>query len=330
MTAGKTWLSGPVVSEYLFKTFELLEGRPLDARPRRIGAGVSLVLHLVLFGMVVWVSPKTMTPADQSETEMVAQGIPPHVIELDAPLYALPPEVIRQLAAVRELRPPRRAEFLSEKDTVARGERNPIPKGSSSLPKVTGGSGRVAPLPSTIPAESPSGREAASGRRTVEKPLPPTLPAATAQSAPLAGSSDGLRDSFLAALRGASPLPVPETSGAQQSGVTLEGPPAVNAHAAEEMEQYRRYLEREIQQRWFIPPEAHLLPGPTTVIVIFEVARDGKLLQIRLKQSSGFPALDRAALNAVRLAAPFRPLPSVFLFTSQVFTDKFTYFPPRG
>lgn len=317
------------MSERLFETFDILEGRPLDARPRRIGAGVSLLLHLVLFGMVVVVSPKRMT-AEHSETDTVAQGVPPHIIELDAPLYALPPEVVRQLAAVSELTPPRRAEYLSEKETVARGERNPTPQGSSSLPKVSGGSGRITSLPSTPPTESASGREAGARRRAVEKPLPPTLPSATAQPAPLSGGNDGLRESFLAALRGASPLPVPEVSGAQQSGVTLEGPPSVNARAAEEMEQYRRYLEREIQQRWFIPPEAHLLPGPTTVIVIFEVARDGKLLQIQLKQSSGFPALDRAALNAVRLAAPFRPLPSVFLFTSQVFTDKFTYFPPRG
>ncbi|HXF05426.1 MAG TPA: TonB family protein [Blastocatellia bacterium] len=317
------------MSERLFETFDILEGRPLDARPRRIGASISFLFHLLLFGVMIWVSPKTM-PTEQPETEVVAQGAPPHIIELDAPLYALPPEVVRQLAAVSELTPPRRAEYLSEKETIARGERNPTPQGSSSLPKVSGGSGRIASLPSSPPAESPSERETGARRRAVEKPLPPTLPSATAQSAPLSGNSDGLRESFLAALRGASPLPLPEVSGAQQSGVTLEGPPSVNARAAEEMEQYRRYLEREIQQRWFIPPEAHLLTSPTTVIIIFEVARDGKLLQIRLKQSSGFPALDRAALNAVRLAAPFRPLPSAFLFTSQVFTDKFTYFPPRG
>jgi TonB family protein len=313
---------------FSFETFDALEGRSPDAGPRRIGAGVSVVLHLALVGWMIALSARATGTPEQPAAGTASGGSHPEVIELEGPLYALPPEVIRQLAAVRELVRPRRAEFLSEKDTRARGERNPAPRGSSSLPKVTGASGTVASLPTTA-TESSSSRRTMSHRPVVEKPLPPTLPSATAQSAPLTGTSDSLRETLLA-LRGASPLPVPDVSGAQQSGVTLEGPPSVNAHAAAEIEQYRRYLEREIQQRWFIPPEAHLLPGPTTVIVIFEVARDGKLLQVRLKQSSGVAALDRAALNAIRLAAPFRPLPSVFLFATQVFTDTFTYFPPGG
>lgn len=318
------------MSERIFETFDILEGPSPDARPRRIGMGASVLVHLVLFGTVILLSRQTTGAALQAETDGAGGIASSDVIEVNTPLYALPPEVVRQLAAVSELTRPRRAEFLSEKDTVARGERNPTPQGSSTLPKVTGGSGALASRASSTAPDASREKRATTTLPVVEKPIPPTLPSPTAQSVPLSGGDDALRQSLLAAVRGASSSPVPEVSGAQQSGVTLEGPPSVNARGAEEMEQYRRYLEREIQQRWFIPPEAHLLAGPTTVIVIFEVARDGKLLQIQLKQSSGFPALDRAALNAVRLAAPFRPLPSVFLFTSQVFTDKFTYFPPRG
>jgi TonB family protein len=318
------------MSERIFETFDILEGPLPDVRPRRIGMGASVFVHLVLFGTVILLSRQATGAARQAETDSAGAIASSEVIEVKTPLYALPPEVVRQLAAVSELTRPRRAEFLSEKDTVARGQRNPTPQGSSTLPKVTGGSGTLASLASSTAPDASRGKRARTTLPVVEKPLPPTLPSPTAQSVPLSGGDDALRQSLLAAVRGASSSPVPEVSGAQQSGVTLEGPPSVNAEAAAEMEQYRRYLEREIQQRWFIPPEAHLLPGPTVVIVIFEIARDGKLLQIRLKQSSGLPALDRAALNAIRLAAPFRPLPNVFLFGSQVFTDKFIYFPPQG
>jgi len=159
----------------------------------------------------------------------------------------------------------------------------------------------------------------------------PTLPPAGSRGEALSGGAQrSARDSFIAALRGPGPVPTPEPYGSQQSGVTLEGPPAVNAQAVAAMEEYRAYLERVIQQRWFIPPEANLLEVPVAVELVFEISRDGRLLQLRMRKSSGIAALDRAAMNAVRLAGPFRPLPSIYLFESQMFTDRFIYYPPRG
>lgn len=45
------------------------------------------------------------------------------------------------------------------------------------------------------------------------------------------------------------------------------------------------------------------------VILLFKIAKDGRLLSCSVFKSSGLPNADKAAINAVHLAAPFRPLP---------------------
>jgi TonB family protein len=314
-----------------FQTMLALERGPRLTREARLGALVSTAFHLALLLMVTFFST-TPVPLSSEEAEggSAATGYPrPEIIELDRPFYAPPPEVIRQLAGIEALRPPRHPEFLSERTTVARGEPNPNPMGSSSLPKV---SGRGRALPELIEERPQTVRPAsgASSKGALADPrMAPTLPAPGDRGDALDRRHASIPESVLAAIRGSSAPPGAEAFSNPQSGVTLEGPPSVNAQAVAAMEEYRAYLERAIQQRWFIPPEANLLSAPATVTVVFEVGRDGRLLQLRLRQSSGIPALDRAAINAVRLAAPFRPLPSVYPFESQWFTDRFIYYPPR-
>ncbi|MCS6817515.1 MAG: TonB family protein [Blastocatellia bacterium] len=319
------------MERFSFQTALALEGRPRLTKEARLGALVSLAFHLGLLVTVVLFSTTPVSlPSEEIEGGLAGIGYPrPEIIELDKPFYAPPPEVIRQLAGIEALRPPRRPEFLSERTTVARGEPNPNPTGSSSLPKV---SGRGRALPELIEDRQRTIRATpgTSSKEALADPrLAPTLPAPGARGEALDRRNTSIPESVLAAIRGSSAPPASETFSNPQSGVTLEGPPSVDAQAVAAMEEYRAYLERAIQQRWFIPPEANLLSAPATVIVVFEVGRDGRLLQLRLRQSSGISALDRAAINAVRLAAPFRPLPSVYTFESQWFTDKFIYYPPR-
>ncbi len=280
----------------------------------------------------------TPSGADQSASEQdgeLARGLHGRIVELNAPFYAPPPEVIRQLTE-SPAGTPARAEFLSERSSVARGEPNPHPSSTSTLPKVSGGTGQIPSAGEKLMEDSgasarPMRTEGGRKEAVKETQSLPTLPPAVSRGEALsAGGHRSTQDPLIAALRGPGPVPTPEPYGSQQSGVTLEGPPAVNAEAVAAMEEYRAYLERAIQQRWFIPPEANLLGAPVAVEVVFEISRDGRLVQLRMRRSSGIAALDRAAMNAVRLAGPFRPLPSVYLFESQMFTDKFTYYPPRG
>ena len=48
------------------------------------------------------------------------------------------------------------------------------------------------------------------------------------------------------------------------------------------------------------------------VVLMFKIARDGRLLSCRVSRSSGVQAADRAAISAVELTAPFKPLPPEF------------------
>jgi protein TonB len=40
------------------------------------------------------------------------------------------------------------------------------------------------------------------------------------------------------------------------------------------------------------------------------IARDGRLLDVALLKSSGFPNLDNAVVETIRQASPFAPLPA--------------------
>ena len=126
------------------------------------------------------------------------------IIELDRPFYAPPPEVIRQLGGVEAVRPPRHPEFLSERTTIARGEPNPNPTGSSSLPKV---SGRGRTLPELIEDKPPTSRPLAGSsaqEARADPRLAPTLPAPGSHGEALDRRRDSIPESILAALRGSS------------------------------------------------------------------------------------------------------------------------------
>jgi TonB family protein len=83
------------------------------------------------------------------------------------------------------------------------------------------------------------------------------------------------------------------------------GRPGVDAIAAPDYGAYMAELQRRIKRNWR-PPTAQ---EDKRVVVQFNIGRDGRLLSLGLAKSSGYPEADAAALNAVRLSAPFRSLP---------------------
>ncbi|MCK7467687.1 MAG: TonB C-terminal domain-containing protein [Desulfosudis oleivorans] len=64
-------------------------------------------------------------------------------------------------------------------------------------------------------------------------------------------------------------------------------------------------LQRRIKRNWD-PPRGS---NSKKVVLLFKVSKDGRLLSLRVLTSSGDAEADKAALSAVRLTAPFRPLP---------------------
>jgi protein TonB len=73
-------------------------------------------------------------------------------------------------------------------------------------------------------------------------------------------------------------------------------------------ERLRRYLAR--YKRY--PPDAVRRKQEGTVMVEFEIARDGTVVAAQIERSSGFPLLDRAVFDMLYKASPVPPLPDDF------------------
>jgi len=66
-----------------------------------------------------------------------------------------------------------------------------------------------------------------------------------------------------------------------------------------------RELQRRIKMNWS-PPKGN---ESKRVVLLFSISRDGRLLNVKVYKSSGIPTCDNAAIQAVQLTAPFKPLP---------------------
>lgn len=83
------------------------------------------------------------------------------------------------------------------------------------------------------------------------------------------------------------------------------GTPGIDAIREPDFGPYMRELQRRIKMNWD-PPKGN---ESKRVVLLFKIARDGRLLSIKVFNSSGLPNADKAALSAVELTAPFKPLP---------------------
>ena len=84
------------------------------------------------------------------------------------------------------------------------------------------------------------------------------------------------------------------------------GRPGIDAIREPDFGPYMRELQRRIKMNWE-PPKGN---ESKRVVLLFKIAKDGRLLSCSVFKSSGLQNADNAALNAVRLSAPFRPLPA--------------------
>jgi TonB family protein len=72
---------------------------------------------------------------------------------------------------------------------------------------------------------------------------------------------------------------------------------------------YAKAVVRQVGPRIIYPKSAREGGLQGDVRVAYFIRRTGELRDVRLESSSGNRTLDEAALNAVRMAAPFPPLP---------------------
>ena len=163
------------------------------------------------------------------------------------------------------------------------------------------------------PANAPIGKSLATG------PIGGTsAPAGTAKGGTGSGSATGSRTgapapSLAPGKSGSSSL---GRSGSGTKGGTGNignpggggGAPGIDALREPDFGPYMRELQRRIKMNWD-PPKGN---ESKRVVLLFKIAKDGRLLSCRVNKSSGLPSADQAALKAVELTAPFRPLPADF------------------
>ncbi len=75
---------------------------------------------------------------------------------------------------------------------------------------------------------------------------------------------------------------------------------------------YLEHIKNKIENVWAYPAEAARTGQQGTLLILFSINKNGDLIRLKLIRSSGYPLLDRAALEAVRDASPFPPLPKRF------------------
>lgn len=73
--------------------------------------------------------------------------------------------------------------------------------------------------------------------------------------------------------------------------------------------EYFLFIKNRIVQNLVFPPVARRRGWSGRVLVSFIVCRDGQVSEIRVIESSGYPLLDRSAVDTIRKVAPFPKAP---------------------
>ena len=71
-------------------------------------------------------------------------------------------------------------------------------------------------------------------------------------------------------------------------------------------------LKRQIDGVWNYPKVSKINREQGELLLIFTISSNGKLEDVKLLETSGYPRLDNEALRAIRVAAPYIPFPKVW------------------
>ena len=88
---------------------------------------------------------------------------------------------------------------------------------------------------------------------------------------------------------------------------------------------YKMRLKEKIESIWKYPPEAARKGIYADLYIRFTILKNGELGSVELLRTSGYKMLDDAAMQALRDAAPFWPLPEEWGEDSFTITGHFVY-----
>lgn len=281
---------------------ELLIGLPPPA-PRRLrwpAAEVSLLVHLLL--VVATIRVVQTTESTPAEPPVVARRIrlnmPAQLMRKRPPARPVPrpPEPLRDRISIG---PPsdqqaRRLELRRDEDITK------TPHGESLTPRPP----LATPAP---PAEATLARPVYAANAPLAPPMPP--------------APSSLRSSVARALQSAG-----DWGTATGTGVQM-GPLRFDPQGAD-FTRWVQHFKDEVYRNWIVPPSV-LWGWGGSVGFRFVVERDGSLSAIDDVSTSGKPALDRAARNALR-GSRLLPLPNDYAPSQLTIDVVFDYGPAQA
>lgn len=294
------------------------EDRGPEGKARRRIVLLSVLLHLLVLALwdsAVRIDLAALRPAAPAAAPAAA----PLVFDLQPP--EPPREVIATPDDARTTPAPRKAEFLSDKNALARDQEAP-----PALP-VTGapfsrGDFRTHEIPAPPPERAAAARpepEAGAGEKKSAAPGPAgNEPAASPGSKPESRPGRPLR------------LEMPAVPHRQLEGrAGEEGGLSFNTYDWD-FAPYMLTLKRRIGHNIF-PPLAYTMLGMIDgdTLLRFRIYPDGRLADLELLGYRGHRSLMETSRSAITISAPFPALPADFPEPYLEVTAKFTYFVKR-
>ena len=109
----------------------------------------------------------------------------------------------------------------------------------------------------------------------------------------------------------AAPTAAQLSQPATNASASVQDGPAGRADGVvvSELERYKYELRQYLESRKIYPEHAKRLRQTGTVVVKFKVSAAGELQDVQLNQATSSESLNRAAMEMVKRAAKFKPLP---------------------
>lgn len=183
----------------------------------------------------------------------------------------------------------------------------PAPKAEPALPAPKPATPPVPPqVAKPAPPPEPEGTKTAPAAPKEEARPEPTAPPAGEPKVALSKPSIDLPPSLQGGIGGDRPG---GGGGLRGGRGGIEGEPVPLDTRDPRYTDYFEQIRRRIKENWIYPHEAGERGIGGQLIIEFAIRKDGWLQFVDLKRSSGVAVLDQYALNALKLAQPFPPVP---------------------
>ncbi len=170
----------------------------------------------------------------------------------------------------------------------------------SLLPAVAGGSPGNGPRPGRNVSRASDAAPAPASARPAIPEEPGDVSALAVSAAGTAAAGETAPDATPARPSSAAPSP----AGGGPASLSAAPSPSSGGGGASPAPRYD-YLREAIQREISYPAVARRMGWEGRVVVAFVILPDGDVRDVRVVRGSGFPVLDRSAVNAVRSASPF-------------------------